>query len=221
MEYDWMHKHPVIRFVDVVRRFNSREYARLFIHRKVKEGKIKRVMRGIYTASEDMFSIASNIYIPSYISFLSASYYYGLTETIPLKISIATPKSYNQIWFNGYELEFIHMRYMWGFHKENNQAFIADLEKLAIDAFLKPNKMGNFIEIENVFNSNIKLDIRKLKGYLKKINSNKLFRRVGYMLEKYRDIDISNIMNIDNNYYTLNPFKHKKKNLDKKWRLFI
>ena len=221
---NWIKKHPILRFTDIARRFKSREYARVFVYRMVKKGQLKRIKRGVYTSTENIFSIASNIYYPSYISFLSASYYYGFTEAIPISISTAVPKRHNTINFEGYKLEFIQMNEIWGYHKEGSDeaVFIADVEKLMLDCFIRPAQMGNFSEIENVFVNNKKIDINKLKQYLKRFNSNKVSRKIGYMLEKHKGIDLSPLIKIDRNYYTLNPFEDRKgKKLDRKWRLFV
>ena len=216
-------KFPVIRFNDIAKRTKSREYAWILAHRLVKEGKLKRITKGVYSTSDDLFSVASNIYYPSYISFLTASYLYGFTETIPIRVYIVTSKLHKAIEFMGYTIEFIPLSSVWGYHKEEKEKhimFIADIEKLMIDAFLRPDKMGNFIEIENVFRMAEKVDENKIIEYLKKINSEIISRKVGYMLEKHKGIDIYEKIEISRNYYYLNPFKKGNK-IDKKWRMFI
>jgi len=220
---DWMFEFPVIHFNEIVRRVKSNEYAKLFIHRMIKQGKIKRVTKGIYTTSNDIFTIASNIHYPGYISFLSASYRFGFTETIPRLISVVTSKKHKSIEFSGYTIEFISMKSPWGYHKEGkgtDVSFVADVEKLMLDAFLKPKSMGNFEEIEILFRRSEKINVEKICSYLKKLNSNKIYRLVGYLLEKHQNLDLSGLFPLDKNYYYLNPFKKGKK-LNKKWRLLL
>lgn len=214
---------PVIRLNDFAKRISSRNYAWLLVHRLVKAGKLKRVVKGVYTNTDDIFAIASNIYYPSYISFLSSSYLYGFTETIPRKVSVVTAKHHKPIEFEGYLIDFIRFDHVWGYHKEGSGKhtyFIADIEKLMIDGFLHPVSMGNFKEIENVFKMSEKVDEKKILDYLNRINSRMISRKVGYMLEKYKGIDISEFIKIDKNYYQLDPFK-KSKTINKKWRLFV
>ncbi|MBI5159497.1 hypothetical protein HY992_05235 [Candidatus Micrarchaeota archaeon] len=221
-EYGWLEKTPVIKFNEIARRLKSRSYAKVFAHRMMKKGVLKKLIRGVYTASRDVFSVASNIYHPSYISFLSASYLYGFTETIPGRVCIATGKKHAPVEFEGYAIEFEAFEHTWGYHKEKRgeqDVFIVDVEKLLIDAFLKPKAMGNFEEIINVFENSEGINVERLKDYLKKLGSNKIYRQVGCMLEKYKGIDLKGLFPIDKNYYKLNSFENKKGKLDKKWRV--
>jgi len=87
-----------------------------------------------------------------------------------------------------------------------------------IDAFLKPECMGNFQEIENVFANAPEPDIEKLRGYLQRLGSERVWRQAGYLLEKHRGIDISGLMEMSRNYYPANPFA-KGSGINRKWRL--
>jgi len=223
MKGEWLESYPVLRFNDAVRHFNSREYARVFLHRMAKAGRVRRITKGVYATTNDIFAIASNIYYPSYISFLSASYLYGFTQTIPIAVYVATTESHKPLEVLGYRIEFVRMREMWGYRKERRgdaDAFIADVEKLMIDAFLKPEQMGNFHEIERVFASSTKLDVGRLREYLLRVGSGKVYRQVGFMLERHRRIDIWGWMEVDRNYYSLNPFQPGKR-INTKWRLRV
>jgi len=222
-ERKWLEKQAVLRFNDIARYFNSREYARVFLHRMAKAGNIRRVMKGVYSASDDIFAIASNIYYPSYISFLSASSLYGFTQAIPIVVYVATTRKHQHLETMGYGVEFVQMKEVWGYRKErrgNADAFIADVEKLMIDAFIKPEHMGNFHEIELVFANSAKLDVARLKEYILRLGSGRVYRQVGYMLEKQRGMDIEGWMEVDRNYYALNPFQSGRK-VNKKWRLRV
>ena len=152
-DWSWIKSVPVFHLNDIARRTKSQGYARLAAHRLVKEGLVKRITRNAYTSSDDIFAIASNMHHPSYISFLSASYRHGFTETIPQRVYVASATRHRTIEFDAYVIELVPFRHIWGYHKEGegpHLAFIADPEKLMIDAFIKPACMGNFSEIENV-----------------------------------------------------------------------
>src|SRR3989339_1253728 len=213
----WLTTHTIVRFNDILRRVKNEKYARIFVYRLIKQGILKKVIRGIYTTSNDIFPIACNIFYPSYISFLSASYKLGFTEIIPRVISIVIGKKHKPIEFEGYRIEFVQIKEIWGYHKEED-IFLADTEKLMIDAFLRPKSMGNFEEIENIFKRADKINVKKILTYLKKLNSNKAYKRVGYLLEKYNGIDLKGVIKLDKNYHDLNPFK-KGTTINKKWRL--
>ncbi len=222
--YEWMKTQTIVRFNEIARRVANKEYAKLLVYRLIKAGKLFRITRGAYSNSDDIFSIASNLYFPGYLSGLSASYRYGLTEIIPITMSVVTTKKHKTIEYKNYQIEFVKSDEVWGYHKEGNNneiVFIVDLEKLFIDSFLYPRQMGNFNEIENVFKNADSIDVGKVKEYLKKQKSNKLYRQVGYMLEKYNNIDISGLMEVNKNYYQLDPFQKRKKKFNKKWRMFL
>ena len=80
--------------------------------------------------------------------------------------------------------------------------------------------MGNFDEIINVFKNSKNIEKTKVIEYLNQMNSNKISRQVGYLLEMYQNMDISESVKINKNYYDLNPFEKGKK-INKKWRLKI
>lgn len=216
---DWLKKFPVIRFNEIARRLNSKEYAKVFINRLVKSNYISKVTKGVYSTSDNLFEVASNIHHPSYISFLSASYRYGFTETIPRIIYVVSNKRHKSIEFKGYSIEFVKSNHILGYHKEGNE-FIADVEKLITEAFTHPKHIGNFEEIKNILVNSEKINPDIIRQYLKQLKSNKIYRQVGYMLENYKKVDISGLLPIDRNYHDLNPFK-KCKTINKKWRLRI
>ncbi len=222
-DFEWLHAHPVLSINDAERHFASRAYAKLFLHRQMSNGRLKRVGDGQYSASDDAFSIASNLIPPSYLSFLTASHLYNITQIIPIRLQVACRKKRKKTEFEGYSIDFIPVSMMWGYHKEKrgeDEIFLADFEKLLIDAFDRPKEMGNFEEIEMLFEEERELDVEKLKQYIIRAGSGKIYRQIGYLLEKHRGIDISKTMEIDRNYFQLNPFQKGKKK-DKKWRLII
>ena len=216
-------EYPVVNFNEIVRRVNSREYAKQVVQRMINKKQLTRIKKGLFTASNNALSVSSNIYCPSYISFLAASQYYGLTEIIPRVISVVTPNRYKPVEFKNYKIEFVYLNKIFGYHKKRRGKeviVISDLEKLMIDAFLKPKHMGNFEEIKNVFKNAGHLDKKKLVEYLKKINSKKIYCQVWYMTEKYCKLDIKGALQINKNYHDLNPFLRGKK-INTKWRLRI
>ena len=57
--------------------------------------------------------------------------------------------------------------------------------------------------------------------YLKKIKKSAVTKRVGYMLEKHKGMDISKSFKMDRNYVFLNQFSKKYKYLNSKWMVKI
>ena len=201
----------------------SREYTKLVLNRLMKRKLIKKITKNRYTVQKDIFVIASNIKIPSYISFWSASSYYEFTEQILNTIHIACTRRIRPISFEGYKIKFIKVNQLFGYKKvktNNGEIFIVNSEKLLIDCLLHFEEMGNFDEIEKVFQ---KANISKetIIEYLKKANNLSLTKRIGYLLEKYKKIDISKYFKIDRNYVYLNQFSKKQKQINSKWRVYI
>ena len=216
-------RKPVFSVQDIERiAYCKKTYAKLVLNRLKKKGIAKRVFRNVYTLRDSIFVIASNITTPSYISFWSASYFLGYTEQIVNTIHIATTRRIKPIEFEGYKIKFIEMQEFFGYKKTNTEkgeVFIVEDEKLLIDAFLKPKECGNFDEIEKIFQG-AEASKKKVIKYLKKINNQTLIKRVGFLLEKTKNIDISESFKLDRNYPALDPFGKGKK-INRKWRLMI
>src|SRR5690606_10880136 len=81
--------------------------------------------------------------------------------------------------------------------------FLVEDEKLIIDALLFPKNMGNFDEIIKMIIAS-KINISKLINYLNILNNKSLNKKIGFLLEKYKKIDISKkIVFKDKNYVYL------------------
>lgn len=215
---------PIITSNDISKNFNiSGSYANILLGRLYKKGVIKRIEKGKYTCLNDALVIANNIICPSYISFFTAASIKGYTEQIPRSIQLATTFPKKSITFNGNVVDFINLP-SWSFYgylkkRRNDLAiFIVEDEKLIIDILLKPRTVGNFEEIVEII-KNTKIRERKMKEFVLRIKNSTLLKRLGYFLEKYKSIDISNIAIKDRNYITLNPFKSSSKYTNKKWRI--
>jgi len=210
--------HPTFKLIDIQRILNSnRNYAKTVINRLHKQKYIWKVCPGIYTSNTIIEEISSNIIYPSYVSGWYASYYKGYTDQIVNKINIFTTIKKHQIKFNNYTIKFIKTKYLFGYEKINN-TFIADDNKLLIDALLYPKEFGNFDEIINLvskgdFNKN------KIISYLKIIKKQSVIKKVGYLLENYKQIDISSNFKLNSNYVILNSFLKEYNNTNTKWRL--
>ncbi len=213
---------PIIRVQDIERiAYCNKEYAKQVINRLKKAGLLEKLRRNAYTTKDDIPVVASNLISPSYISFWYASYYMGYTEQIINTVHIATTRKIKPVEFKGYKLKFIPIQHFFGYKKlktTEGDIFIAEDEKLLIDAFLKPKECGNIGEIEKIF-ENAEISQEKLIAYLQKLNSQTVTKRVGFTLEKIRGIDISRHFRLDNNYIILDPFLKKWNKISSKWRI--
>lgn len=200
---------------------SDRSYAIQILERLVKKNLIKRIRRNAYTVKDNIFLIASNIVYPSYISFWSASYFLGYTEQIVNIVQVACTRKTDTIKFEKYKITFVPMKHFFGYRKirtDEGELFVAEDEKLLIDAFLRPDMCGNFNEIEKMF-SNTKISEEKITDYLKRTKNLSVIKKVGFLLQKTREIDISEHFAMDRNYAILNPFSEKWSKTDSKWRI--
>jgi predicted transcriptional regulator of viral defense system len=142
---------------------------------------------------------------------------------MPKIIHIISTIKTKEINFNNYRIKFIKLDEFFGYKKINTnegELFIAENEKLLIDAFLKYKEMGNFDEINKII-ENAEISKDKIIEYLKRIDNQAIIKRIGYLLEKEKGIDISKSFKLNNNYVILNPFAEKWINTNTKWRVKI
>jgi len=201
----------------------SNQYAYNLLYRLSKKNELKKINKGNYTKTIDIFYIATNLFSPAYLSFWSASHFKGYSEQIVNELQIVVTKRHKTIKFENYSLSFITFskKLFFGFDKikfGDNFIFVVDDEKLLIDSLLKEELMGNFDEIINVFEKTSIVE-EKLVDYLNRINNKSLNKKIGFLLEKYKQIDISKkIVFKDNNYVKLSKFLDCK-NINKKWKV--
>ena len=210
--------YPIIDRNLLMKHFDyNKEYSSLVLQRLLKRGIIKKIIKGKYSAIDNIYKIASNIYFPSYISLLTASMLKGSTEQIINTVQVAS--NYNRtIDLINYKIHFIkfNKNCLFGY-KNDNGLFIADNEKLIIDMLMYRNHSGNFSEILKSI-TNLEFNVKKLESYLRKINNNSLIKRIGFLFEKYKKIDVSNRFKLDNNYINLDSLKISKKT-NSRWRV--
>jgi len=213
-----LEEYPVIDKNFLKKHFKyNQNYAYLVLQRLKKRGIVRQIIKGKYTALDDPYKVASNIYTPSYISFLTASMLKKCTEQIINTVQVAC--NYRRtIDFMNYKIELvkINKKHMFGY--ENKEGiFICDNEKLLIDMLLYRGYCGNFSEIMKIV-KNLKFNEKKIVGYLKIISNTSLTKRAGFLLDRYKKIDIRNKFELDNNYVFLDIF-FKGKKTDSKWRI--
>ncbi len=219
---DKLRAKPVFSVQDIERiTYCDRNYAKQILNRLKKRKLIKQVRRNVYTTKDNIFVIASNILYPAYISFWSASYFLGYTEQIVNTIQVVTTKKTKSIRFENYDIKFIPTKHFFGYKKirtNEGDILIVEDEKLLIDALLKPNECGNFDEIKKIF-KNAHISTEKIIEYLKKTNNQTLIKKVGFLLEKIKGLDISKSFKLDRNYILLNPFSKHWITINNKWRV--
>ncbi|MFQ6106253.1 MAG: type IV toxin-antitoxin system AbiEi family antitoxin domain-containing protein [Thermoplasmata archaeon] len=127
-----MGREPTITTRQVAAILGDQSYAKLYLHRLVKKGLIRRLRMGFYTVYDDPVVYATYVYHPSYISLWYAFHHHGTTTQLPRTIEVMTYRKGAIP-----QVEFIRTRELWGYHTiryGDFKVFMADLEKAVIDA---------------------------------------------------------------------------------------
>lgn len=217
-------RKAVFGLSDLSKVLNKNEgYTKIFVNRLVKKKLIIRIERNKYSIlNTNPFSLSSNIIFPSYISFFSAYSFYGLTTQIPSKFYVVSLKQKAPINFNGGSITFVKFKKenFFGYKRdvlENKFVFIAEVEKAILDSLYLPF----YCPVSETFFAinNAKLNEKKLFQYAKKMNSNSVLKKLGYLLDligKDYNIKIEN-----ESYVSLNPLNPPKGRKNKKWRVIV
>lgn len=208
---------------DIARLINkTSEYTKVFLSRVKKNNLLQYIERGKYCKVETSeYEVASNILVPSYISFLSALSIQGLTDQIPVEISLVALRQKASFTFNNYRIHFstFPIKLFFGYSKQDN-IFIADPEKAILDSlYLNVVPLNEIVKILNEAD----LNIEKLIDYSLKMGSKVLLKRIGYILEVLEIREHKELLSKVNNkrYDVLNPSLPLTGNKSKKWHLLI
>ena len=210
-------KMPLFTLGDVNQIINNRSYAKIFLDRMVKRGRIFRIKKNFYTLHDDPFLVCTFLTKPSYISSVSALSYHRLITQIPNEVFCATTKRAASIYFLR-RINMFHVNHLFGFKMEEYDGFripIADPERAIIDSFsIVPVGL-----VQEAFNE---IDKDKMIEYIKRIKKSSLAKRVGYLLEHsgydaYKELKGF----INYKYVSLDPLISRTGRKDKKWRLMV
>lgn len=221
------YEKPVFTVNDVSKVIDAdKKYARVYLNRLKAKGVVEAVERDKYVlAGTHPYVAATNLVFPSYMSFLTALYYYGATTQIPRIIYIASTRSKKSLALKGYSLEFVKLKKerFFGYTRQRFQGkfiFVAEKEKLIVDSLFLPR----YCPVDEIYNAmgDEELSIDTLVEYSLRMDSVVTLKRLGYLLEK-KGIDIYERLKLRLNrkYDLLNPLLPKKGEKNVKWRLFI
>jgi len=103
----------------------------------VQKAILARVTNGVYcnpAKPPEMFEIANQLYIPSYVSLESALYRYGVIDQIPYTMTSVTTKKPKKKVVENTELEYVHItaKYFFGYLRDKG-VLIAAREKALLE----------------------------------------------------------------------------------------
>ena len=197
---------------------------------------IKRVKHNLYVVCNiefksviaDQYMIASKIKDDAYISYHSAFDYYGVKNQMFYVVYTSSKKRFENFEFDGYDYIFVNSRYDFGI-VQKGKVRVTDRERTVIDCIDKTELAGGDEELFLCLELMGKLDGDKILKYLKHYNSQKLYAKVGFMLELLNDgfgIDEQVIEECRKNinertYYFDNEAKINKNKYVGKWNLIV
>ena len=216
---------PVFSLADISKiTGHKRSYVKVFLSRAVNSGLLVRVERNRYVLKDtNPLLVASNIVFPSYISFISALSYYNLTLQMPNVIYVVCLRRRRSIEYSGYLIKFVKFgnKVFFGYKREVLEGkfmFIAEVEKAILDSLRLPR----YCPLSETFYAikNAELDMDKLFDYARRMSSQVVIRRLGYLLE-LAGYDASGLVMKFKGYSLLNPQLPPVGRRDEKWKLII
>jgi predicted transcriptional regulator of viral defense system len=174
---------------------------------------------------QNLFLAATALTAPSYISFWTASSYYGFTEQQVSAIQAISTKQYPnfKIGTTKVEVTTVDPKRFFGYAKIQNFA-LAEKEKLILDCLHWPEKAGGISELKKIINSAwLSIERGKLQEYLIKFRNKSLFARLGYLLEELKlpFPEEFFLRNIPRGFVLLNPSLKPSKKYNQKWKVNI
>ena len=188
--------------------------------RMAKSGLLSRVERGKYSLSSDPFDVASQMVFPSYISFAAGLYLYGYLDQEINVIDVVSSKKHHGVNFGGASIHFLKVdpRLIFGTKKMkhgNFYVFIGEPEKIILDILYLPRNA----RLNNISRTIKDANIKKLLDFARRIDSEAVYRRLGYALETF---GIPNdIKPKGETKYRLNPSIRNKGIYNAEWKLYI
>ena len=167
-----------------------------------------------------------------YISHYSAMDLHNMLTQPLMKIYITSPKQERRKrrTIGNVPFEFIYKKRekIWGVQEiwitNTEKARVSELERTILDCLSKPKYSGGILEVaKGIGIQKEKINFSKLLDYIKKLNSNVVAKRMGYILEALR-IGDANFINelkryINNKYYILDPVLTKNDSFKNDWKL--
>jgi predicted transcriptional regulator of viral defense system len=184
----------------------SRPNAAKMLARWAKKGWLSRVRRGLYVKVpiesstpnlplEDPWIVAARIFQPCYIGGWTAAGYWDLTEQIFRTVVVITTQKprKRKLTIKGTdfmlrtisEKTFFGIKQVW---RGQEKVSISDPSRTILDMLLDPKLGGGVRPITDILLNYLKSeerDIGKLIEYAIRLNNGAVFKRLGYLLERY------------------------------------
>ncbi|MFH1072431.1 MAG: hypothetical protein V1743_03305 [Nanoarchaeota archaeon] len=160
-------KSPVVEFASLQRIIGSAPYAKLSVSVALRQGKIKRLARGIYTIHDDI-SLSVYAFRPGYLGLQSALSYHRIweQETVPVIITSRTTRlGTREIMGGNVHVHRISKKYLFGYtlYRDGQLYFpYSDVEKTIIDVVW----FRQALDADAIKKAKRMMDTARLKKYL-------------------------------------------------------
>jgi len=197
--------------------------AYVFLNRLNHAGKIYPILKGKYALTQDIFAIASNLIYPAYLSFSTALYLHGqFSQVIERLYLVSTRKHRSPVTIMETPIQVIRLQphHLFGYRKipkENGEVLVADLEKALVDGLYLPQYLA-IGEIARILKEK-QIDLMVFEDYLKRMQSEVVIRRAGFLLDLYEYTHHLKCGTITP--YRLNPQNKSQGTYNSKWHLYI
>jgi len=181
-------KRRVFSVIDLSNLINKpKAITRVYMGRLIKNKLAEKICFGYITFTTNEYIIANQFLEPSYISMNTALNYTGIIQQIPATIECVSPLQAKLK--SDYKYYKLDPKIFFGYKKElaeNTYYFVAEPEKAIIDLIYFNGFSESYIDDKLQ-----KLNIEKLKGYIKKYKNIKGYRtkrvlKIGEYLDRQR-----------------------------------
>ena len=133
-----------------------------------------------------LFNYIKKIKDDAYISYHSALEYYGIKNQVFYEVYVSTKKRFSNFEFEGISYKYINSKNDFGI-VQDGKVRITDKERTFIDCIDKTELAGGNEELIMCLELFGKLNGDKILEYLKYYHSSKLYAKVGFFLELYKE----------------------------------
>lgn len=205
------------------------------LQRMEQEGLVARVERGKYVllglepaqSLSNPLSVASQLVIPSYISFWSALHFHGLTEQAPRTVFIAVTRQKRPLAFQGTTFQFVRLapHMFFGYRRETLAGLpltVADEAKAILDSLYLPGNAGGVTEVAKALRAALldgRVEVDRLAEYAGQMRNASLTGRLGYLLERLGRPAAD--LEPPRGPVALDPARPRGGKYDHRWKLYV
>lgn len=200
--YTVLSKYPVFSIKDVKALTGNEKTAYSRLEQLMKKGLVKKIRKNMYSAVNPAtgqifatrFQIACAITDTAYISHHSACEYHGLTNQVYYEVYVSSKTKFNHFEYDNIVYKYLASRMDEGIitAKNTSGVRVTDLERTVVDSIRDLNKIGGLEEILKCLENIHYMDESKLKYYLDIYDTQGLYQKTGYLLDRVRkDMQLS------------------------------